>query len=798
MEGGSWTCVPCAPGYYSSTISTGSCTPCGANEYSPTEGATGSSVCQACPPELPFSVEGSASCSPPPDQCIGLVVEGCAGTDWETAINGEYKLFEGECEGATPGRDAYVNLLSGAYLFHSAEYSDWRAGNVCGSSPSNAYGGGDGLYPFVNTPSTWQCSDSNAWPDRPMSISCSLYSGQQAACIAGTYNSTGLGPEGQCHACLSHLESSFPGSTSADQCFTTKANVLTVSYDVSRITASNSDTNDHRLLTEGGIVNRPYDAAFISGTELVASMYSGHVVAVMNVEGETVGTFAKVGGPTGLLFLPEKRKVAVASFSVDVIYFFDLDDYKNKTLEKSDAVATVEMDSLGAVSPRYLSVGETDDEMLATTGDGKVVRICVPASPSCKPSLRNRVMVSGGAWFRGVGVLREKESYLVVDSTTDYIRQCPLSSVDIDIDIDINSCSVFAYQPEGVDWRPWGLLVDELKKLVYVTDKDKNIVHVFSYDGDYFGHLADQAMFLSLPTGLAIKPGPLAAISPITPPSSATAGEPIITNMDLRARDNKPLSPTYNIAGELSRYQVTATGRKDGFATTIRGSVLSASEAHILIKFAGVWNITIMEGINNPQNLYGSPYEITVNPAPTDPAACQLAFPPNLAVDTTLTATISTFDKFLNPTPETTDTFYYYLKDPAQKTLITDLTFSLVVSKVGPQLLYVVNQDDLPVASTPVTIAVTGDVICTGEGFAILNGDCLCSVGKVIFEDSCVPCPVGTLCRALNTPITTMPIDSGFWRSSNASIEILQCANEKSCTPADSSTLCAPHHTGPF
>ena len=79
------------------------------------------------------------------------------------------------------------------------------------------------------------------------------------------------------------------------------------------------------------------------------------------------------------------------------------------------------------------------------------------------------------------------------------------------------------------------------------------------------------------------------------------------------------LSLTYNITGELSRYQVTATGLHDGFSTTFRGSVPSVSEAQILIKYAGIWEVSVREGINNPKHRQGSPYLIIVNPAETDP-----------------------------------------------------------------------------------------------------------------------------------------------------------------------------------
>jgi len=295
---------------------------------------------------------------------------------------------------------------------------------------------------------------------------------------------------------------------------------------------------------------------------------------------------------------------------------------------------------------------------------------------SCKPSLHNRVMVSGGPWFSGVGALREKESYLVVDNDTGRIRQCPLSSVDIDI----NSCSVFAYRPEGVYWQPWGLLVDELKKLVYVTDDEQSIVHVFSYDGGYFGHFADQAMFLSKPAGLAIKPGPLAAISPITPPSSAIAGEPIVTNMDLRARDNKPLSSTYNITGELSRYQVTATGMKDGLAITIRGVVPSASEARVVVEISGVWEISVREGIKYPQNLHGSPFKIEVKAAETDPASCVTEFTRDVIAGGNFNATVETFDKFDNPTDQADDIFQCVL-DGDEESVASD--FTKTMTKAG-------------------------------------------------------------------------------------------------------------------
>ncbi|GMI20413.1 hypothetical protein TeGR_g7083 [Tetraparma gracilis] len=70
-------------------------------------------------------------------------------------------------------------------------------------------------------------------------------------------------------------------------------------------------------------------------------------------------------------------------------------------------------------------------------------------------------MQNGGASLAGIGVL--DETYIVADSGTEKIYECPLTSVGISK----SNCEVFAYRPQGKLWDPMNLLVDPIKRLVY-------------------------------------------------------------------------------------------------------------------------------------------------------------------------------------------------------------------------------------------------------------------------------------------------------------------------------------------
>ena len=636
-------CEPCPPGHYSIDNSPGKCLPCAANEYNPNEGATDASACLPCPSDTPWSEEGSASCSPPPESCVRLSVEGCGQTTWGASVSGEYEIYEGECGDATEGRPVYLKELTGSYLFHRPHEVWWKFGDVCGSTPIHGWGVA-GSSPFEGTAPTWECVDVENYVPRPMSISCSLYSGQASECKPGTYSPTGTGIEGACTTCPAHLESSRPGSKSVDDCFTTRANAFVSCWN-GRVTVYDSDSDDHQLVWQG--LGKLADAVFISGTTLLTAAYDEHTIFIPGVDGGELGVFANVGNPRGLLFLEERRLIAVASQSGGgYIHVFSLDDFQDgKGLEIDDVVGSVDMEELGVGDPGSISRGERDDEILFTTSDNKVVRHCVPAT-SCTSSSRNSIMLRGGLNFRGLGPILSRNTYVVVDRNADRVYECPMASSGVYLD----SCSVFAYMPGGVYWDPNNLLVDEEKGIVYVVDTTPSIIHLFSLDGDYFGLLAQDRTYLDAPTAIAIKPGPLAAISPISPPPSATAGEAIIVGMALRTDSNKPLPPDYTIEEELRRFSIAAMGLREGAATTLQGAVNSASELSIVIKYAGVWEIAIIEGTKNPQHLMGSPFQITVEAAETDPSECEAEFERVLTAGDEFVLNIAMMDAFLNPT----------------------------------------------------------------------------------------------------------------------------------------------------
>ena len=645
---GAGSCSPCPGGSYSPSLVASACFLCAANEYSSSEGATDSSTCLPCSPELPWAEYGSAACSPPPEICIQMEINACGVGDFSSMVSGVYERYAGECGEATSGRSVYYNSLTNLFVFHMSNSDRWKFGKTCGSDPIYAYAEA-GSHPFVNTEPLGGCSSvAGEFEDRPMTIKCSMYEGQPAPCVPGTYDPSGSGIEGSCSVCPAHLEFSLSGSTSVDDCFTTRANVMSLSTSAFRVTGYNSDSDDHLLITEGGAVSEPIDLVFVTGSEILMTMYYNNEVVKMNVEGDVIGTFASVAGPYGITFLSNSRIVAVSSWaSGGSIHFFVLDDFKNITLTESDAVGMVDMEPFGGGDPSYMTRGEHDDELLVTTFSNAVVRVCVPLT-DCKPSLRNRIMMLGGGKTRGIGVIHSQDSYLVVDSYFNWIFRCPLAYAEFAY---FNpACSIFAVQPTGVGWDPVDAAVDEDKRLVYVADRGKSIIHVFSLSGDYQGQLGQRAAFLSQPSAIAIKPGPLAAISPISPPPNATAGEPIIVGMALRTDTDKPLPPDYPIEEELHRFRIVATGTREGAATTLQGIVDSASELSIMIKYAGVWEVAITEGIKNPQHLKGSPFSLTVDPAETDLSECETEFESLLTAGNEFALVITTVDAFLNPT----------------------------------------------------------------------------------------------------------------------------------------------------
>jgi hypothetical protein len=207
-----------------------------------------------------------------------------------------------------------------------------------------------------------------------------------------------------------------------------------------------------------------------------------------------------------------------------------------------DAVQTIPLP--GNDTPKYSTLGEFDNEILITSWKGFVYRRCLNGV-GCKDSVRNTEMVRGGIEFRDIKVLRVKDAYLVTDRNwlgDGAILECPLGASNLEL-ID---CGVFARGASGGYWDPWGLLVDDEKRVVYVSDFSGAGVFVFSFDRDFLGSLASTKGALTSPAGMAIRPGLYAPLSPASTPDTEIAGSTIVSPLLLLNRLNDTVSSSHS------------------------------------------------------------------------------------------------------------------------------------------------------------------------------------------------------------------------------------------------------------
>ena len=222
-------------------------------------------------------------------------------------------------------------------------------------------------------------------------------------------------------------------------------------------------------------------------------------------------------------------------------------------------------------NPRYISLGEHDSELLITTKLGKVLRRCLEGT-GCDPQTRNSVMMQyGGSNIRGIGVL--DETYIVAVYNDAKIYECPLTSVGISK----SSCEVFADQPQGTWWDPINVLVDPIKRLVFVVDYTYSDVLVLDFDGAFLAPLASSRGALMQPSAVAQRPGLYAPLSPSHPPSSLpVAGERIDFALAMMDAYNSTVSNYHPTSAHDLALEVSATGFITGtnFTTTIDGEFM--------------------------------------------------------------------------------------------------------------------------------------------------------------------------------------------------------------------------------
>jgi serine/threonine protein kinase/DNA-binding beta-propeller fold protein YncE len=477
-----------------------------------------------------------------------------------------------------------------------------------------------------------------------------------------------------------------------------KANVYLVSPSYDRVVALDGDTAQYEIVEEFADNERPLSIASVPNGKFLLAMPNRNEVIIMDADGNELGVFANIS-PAYVKYLPAHNKVAVIhSDSERKIYFFDvaetrfeqIDQFEPLTIDDAREMRVNVTEGHNGNSDNfraiYLLEGENDNEILVisdltsmTSIIGKeLVRQCLPwvANTVCNQNDRNKVMIGNSAGYelKSVGVMRSKETYLLAtdeNAVSQTVYECDLTRVWADQDQFYDECTVFARDPEGHPWYPQSILVDDDKEIVYISDRENAIVYVFTINALYLGRLESETGFLVNPEAMAIKTGPFAPLSTFISTNPATAGMPQEIPITLTDDDNRPISESYPIIDDLSRFKVTASATINGLATTTAGSVIhnatapahSSLTAILPISAAGNWTVSITEGKSVPQHLLGSPYEVVVEPAPTDPAACEIGSSSTITAGEEFDTRIQSFDSFFNPTFHSGDKFSYVIDD---------------------------------------------------------------------------------------------------------------------------------------
>ena len=601
-----------------------------------------------------------------------------------------------------------------------------------------AYGDG-GLYPYLQSTQdtdSWRCIDPGGWGGYSFIIGCSIHQDEIVPCLGGTYDPSGSGVEGACTTCPPQLEISPENSTSVEDCYTAGTNLFVASEKASSIVSFNGNSASFDLVKEGGALRKMGAMTFVTETLfLVVSDVITGIVTMMNVEGEVLGEFARVEAALGLLYLPDRRQVVITgAWNANQIFFFDLDDYKEGVrLEESDAAHVIYLDTVatgitdmewvdGEIigvpgewvevhvlpgSPRHLSVGENDDEILVTTSEGEVIRLCVPGS-GCKPAVRNKILVQANGNLRGVAFSKLLGEFFYVREVLGRVSRC-FKSETASIGYE---CPTFAENPQGRAWDPHGAIVDDVKQVVYVSDMEFSSVHVFALDGTYLGPLEQTRGFLSQPTTMAIKPGPYAPVSSLAVLATAVAGEEIAIPLTLRTS----MADIYAATNETGGFQVSAAGFQFGAASTITGYIAHANSllsAFLSIRAVGKWSVAITEGIKNPQHLEGSPFEIEIMAAETVPAECEAEFKQVLTAGDGFTLDVTTVDAFGNPTEGAEFSFSCCVGEAVNQA--GEYTVSVTPAIKGNPFRFDVKPNDPDAATSTHNIATATEFISTKE-----------------------------------------------------------------------------------
>ncbi|GMI27954.1 hypothetical protein TeGR_g5798, partial [Tetraparma gracilis] len=650
-------CGDCPPGYFSDSISE-ECARCEATTHNPSLGAT---ECLQCPAELPWSEPGTSSeadCKPGcgAGQRLGQDPDDVCACDADGVVDGVDTELPGCKEGNNPAMVHTVACLvstscsTGAYNLASWTglngVAKWRYCDAEADAPTcrpcEPGFFSDGISEFCSMcEETTFAADEGAASctfcpfDSPWSPAASsdLSDCGAVPCPSGSiWEGPEFGPD--CTSCPAHLEATFPDATSLSECLTLGGNFYGITStfgDSFGVSSWRADDGQFNVLDGGeGLSSGMTHMEFITETTFLGS--SGDNVYEMDLEEKVIGKFAVLGAPRGILHLPNLNQVLVtvnpSGVMDDAVLFFDLSKYREiGTLQRGDASAEVAMFG-GALRPQKMSMGENDNEILVKCHK-TVLRICIPGT-SCKGAARNAVLLDTGDdyydTFNGIAVLPSRESYLVTfdEGYDSELVECPFVASPTNTN-PWTVCTAFAKGlPEDISWFPKFILVHGEKEVVYVISSTGlySGVYAFTLDGWYVGTINEG----SVPSSLTLRPGPYAGLSSVSPPASATAGDPVVVPITLRDDLNRLIPAEYPLVNETSRYSmsIASTVRVDGgdgetveyFDITFDGDVAFAPSvpphealtASFRATRPGNYTVSVTEGIAVKQHLIGSPF----------------------------------------------------------------------------------------------------------------------------------------------------------------------------------------------
>ncbi len=635
-------------------------------------------------------------------------VEGPTHDDRNT--EGTYFVISQECYDAKNGWEhvwAYQ-----PYHSHSDSHIEWR----CWSYSVGDYTEDGSADILCETQAPTEPGTSRAptlaptlTPTKPPTPAPTSQPTRAKPCSRGTY---GNNTEGGCFQCPSNFHSLL-GARTSDDCYPVGNNIFAVSEQVDRLLVLNNKESEFQTMIEGHPLNYPRDLLFYNSTSVFVVNQGDRNVILMNIDtgfSEIIYAFSDDESPTGMIYTKTRGRIAVIDHAQGVLFFFDLDKFFEDRTQFAEPSSAVELPN-ARDGVHGIAIGMTGDTILYSFWDNGVFAYNIRSNSNNQ--------LSRGYDPKQLALLASRSMYIVISRNGDNSKElhaCP-SNTD---NLHISSCEMWVPPDEG--FQPeMSITVDDEKEIVYIGDNNHAVVWIYDFEGSYLGKVNDKPGGLSSVSGLAIKPSSsYPPLTTLTSPQNGTAGAAFNITVNLHDSLGKSISSD-KVKEVLHRYSIIASGEVTPYGSTvpldteIEGNVFIKKSgemiASITLPYAGLWSITVTEGIIVKQDMQGSPFLITVSPSKTDPALCVVELESREVIaGGNLTVILSTYDKFRNPTSWEDDSFEVWVAGGEVEKLSRsengNIHFLLHPTIVGEFKLHISTEDGAEVFNSPFNFEV--------------------------------------------------------------------------------------------